>query len=414
MILTAAGSDVLETQAEERPRREPLLRPPSLQTGETRSASRLELFFDLAYVLVVAELATAFVSDLSWRGAGVFAGLFTVIWFSWVGFTLYANRFDTDDVVFRIIKLTATLAIAGCAASATEATDSLGWAFAASFLAARLMLVLLYLRAWLHVKQARGTITVYLAAAALSAALWAASIAVSGTLRYLLWAVAVLTDVAAPVLATHNKNDVPLHLEHLPERFGLLVILVLGEMVGAMVIGVHDMKWSSDAVGIAVIGFLIAAALWWNYFDVGAASSAEDLQERERDQTQAPTESSAEEVGERHDLFIYGHLPLTLGIAAAGVGLEDLVLHTDTTLPTAGSWTLVIGVGTFFAGAAVIVAGADHRWRTAWPWPASAVPLVAGLGLIPGISAAGAVATIATVTIAMAIAGTRARRTSTR
>ncbi len=404
---------MLETQAEGRPRREPLLRPPSLRTGEARSASRLELFFDLAYVLAVAELATAFMSDLNWHGARVFAGLFTALWFSWVGFTLYANRFDTDDVVFRIIKLTATLAIAGCAASATEATGSLGWAFAASFLAARLMLVLLYVRAWLHVKQARGTISVYLAAAVLSAALWAASIAVSGTSRYLMWAVAVLTDVAAPVLATHHKNDVPLHLEHLPERFGLLVILVLGEMVGATVTGVHDMKWSSDAVGIAVIGFLIAAALWWNYFDVGAASSAEDLQEREREEPQGSTESSAEDVGERHDLFIYGHLPLTLGIAVAGVGLEDLVLHSDTSLPTAGSWTLAIGVATFFAGAAVFIAGADHRWRTAWPWPAAAIPLVVGLGLLPGISAAAAVAIIAAVALAMAISGTRARRTST-
>jgi low temperature requirement protein LtrA len=403
---------VLDTQAEARPRREPLVRPPSLQTGETRSASRLELFFDLAYVLVVAQLAAAFASDLSWRGAGVFAGLFTVIWFSWVGFTLYANRFDTDDVVFRITKLTATLAIAGCAASATEATGSLGWAFAASYLAGRVMLVLLYLRAWVHVKEARGTISVYLVAAVLSAALWAASIAVSGTPRYVLWAVAVLIDVAAPVVATHNKNDVPLHMEHLPDRFGLLVILVLGEMVGATVTGVHEMKWSSDAVGIAVIGFLVAAALWWNYFDVGAASSAEDLQERERDQTQAPTEASAEEVGERHDLFIYGHLPLTIGIAAAGVGLENLVLHSDTSVPSAASWTLVIGVGVFFAGAAVIVAGADHRWRTAWPWPAAAVPVVVGLGLIPGIGAAGAVAMIAAVAVTMAISGTWARRTS--
>ena len=56
----------------------------------------------------------------------MFAGLFTAIWFSWIGFTLYANRFDTDDVVFRVIKLAATLAIAGCAASATEATGD--WA----------------------------------------------------------------------------------------------------------------------------------------------------------------------------------------------------------------------------------------------------------------------------------------------
>lgn len=387
--------------------REPLVRPPTLHTGEGRTASRLELFFDLAYVLVVAELATAFVDDLTWHGASVFAGLFAAIWFSWVGFTLYANRFDTDDVVFRIIKLAATLAIAGCAASATEATGSLGWAFAASFLAARVMLVLLYLRAWRHVQSARGTISVYLAAAAFSAALWAASIAATGTERYVLWTVAVLVDVAAPLLATRHENDVPLHLEHLPERFGLLVILVLGEAVGATVTGVHDTKWAAASVVVAVLGFLVAAALWWNYFDVGAANSAEDLQDH--DDPDGPT-ASADDEGDRHDLFIYGHLPLTLGIAAAGVGLEELVLHPDAPLPSAGSWALLIGVALFFAGAAIIVAGADHRWRTAFPWPAIAIPLVIAPVFVPNLSAAATAATVAAIALAMAISGTRARR----
>lgn len=388
-------------------RRAPLVRPPALHTGEGRTASRLELFFDLAYVFVVAELATAFVSDLSWHGAGVFAGLFAVIWFSWVGFTLYANRFDTDDVVFRVVKLAATLGIAGCAASATEAAGSLGWAFAASFLVARVMLVVLYVRAWRHVRPARGTITVYLAAATLSAVLWAASIAVTGTPRYVLWAVAVLVDIAAPLLATRHANDVPLHLEHLPERFGLLVILVLGEAVSGTVTGVHDTKWAGASVVIALLGFLITAALWWNYFDVGAASSAEDLQEREHDDG-AP--STADDEGERHDLFIYGHLPLTLGIAVAGVGLEELVLHPDAPLPAAGSWTLVVGAALFFVGAAIIVAGADHRWQTAFPWPAVAIPVVIVPALIPGLSVAATVATVATGALTLAVVGTRARR----
>ncbi|MDA0172578.1 low temperature requirement protein A [Solirubrobacter taibaiensis] len=392
--------------------REPLIRPPALHTGDGRTASRLELFFDLAYVLVVAELATAFVDDMSWTGAGVFAGLFTAMWFSWIGFTLYANRFDTDDVVFRVIKLAATLAIAGCAASATEATGALGWAFAASFLTAHLLLAALYVRAWRHVAPARGTISVYLAAALLSSAFWAASIAVPGTARYLLWAAAVLVDVAAPVLATRHENDVPLHLEHLPERFGLLVILVLGEAVGAAVTGVHDTHWAGPSVLIAVLGFLVAAALWWNYFDVGAASSAEDLQEREDEEPDGPTTSEEDDVGERHDLFIYGHLPLTLGIAAAGVGLEELILHPSASLPSAGSWTLAVGVALFFAGAAIIVAGADHRWRTAVPWPAAAIPLVLAFGLFPIDSATAVVAIVAAAALVMAVAGTRTRRSN--
>jgi len=85
-----------------------LIRPPALRTAESATASRLELFFDLAYVLVVLELADAFYADMTWQGAVVFVALFVALWFSWIGFTLYANRFDTDDVVFRIAKLAAT------------------------------------------------------------------------------------------------------------------------------------------------------------------------------------------------------------------------------------------------------------------------------------------------------------------
>jgi low temperature requirement protein LtrA len=59
---------------------------------------------------------------MTWRGALAFVALFVAMWFSWVGFTLYANRFDTDDVVFRLAKLAATLAVAGCAAAATGVT----------------------------------------------------------------------------------------------------------------------------------------------------------------------------------------------------------------------------------------------------------------------------------------------------
>ncbi|HEX8488859.1 MAG TPA: low temperature requirement protein A, partial [Propionibacteriaceae bacterium] len=82
------------------PGAEPLIRPPALNVEREGSANKLELFFDLAYVLVVMELAKDFYGDLTWHGFLVLAGLFVTIWFSWVGFTLYANRFDTDDVLF--------------------------------------------------------------------------------------------------------------------------------------------------------------------------------------------------------------------------------------------------------------------------------------------------------------------------
>ena len=340
------------------------VRPPRLATGEDRDASRLELFYDLAYVLVVAELASAFAKDLSWSGAATFAGLFTAMWVAWVSTTLYANRFDTDDVVFRLAQLVGTAAIAGCAAAATGAIDTTSVPFAACFLLGRLVLLGLYLahgdtsREPQHYhrlprqRHDRGARCGPCRSSCPSPADISCGRSPSSSTR-------------GPVLATWRGDTAPLHMEHLPERFGLFVILVLGEMVAGVVTGIHGAAWVGESVTVGGIGFLIAASLWWSYFDVASARGSRELQHED------------EETDERHDLYIYGHLPLTLGIAAAGIGLEELVLHPNNDLPTAGGWTAISGVALCLIGAGIVLAGAHHRLSALWPWPTAALPPLA-------------------------------------
>ena len=400
-----------------------LIRPPRLNTGQSRTASRLELFFDLAYVLVVAGLATSFAKNLTWHGAGVFAGLFTIMWFSWVGFTLYANRFDTDDVVFRGIKLASMLAIGGCAASAAEAGGALSGTFAACYLLARVLLLVLHVRAWVHVPQARGTISVYLVAISLTCLMWASSLALDGPARYVMWAAAVVVDGAAPVVVTLRGDSAPLHMGHLPERFGLLVILVLGEGVAGAVAAVVDTTWAPASVTTAAIGFVAFAALWWNYFDSGAEAGQENLQRAEQlakdsaddgDQvtpaTATPPSTGVDptEVSRREDWYIYGHLPLTLGIAVAAVGLEELALH-PTAEPASAGLVLAGGVFFYFAGLVGVVAGSAGSLHRAWPWPMVGTAAAVAVVLIPQ-SGQGAVLIAAVLAVGLAAAGTVAHR----
>ena len=382
------------------PNTRPQIRPPTLRTGESATASRLELFFDLAYVLVVLELADAFYGDLSWGGFAVFVALYVAMWFSWVGFTLYANRFDTDDVVFRIAKLAATATVAGCAASASAATGEFSTPFALCFLAGRVILLLLLLRAWRHVPEARPTILVYLGSTAASTALWAVSPAFDGAVRYGLWAAAVAMDALGPVLATRREDRAPLHMEHLPERFGLLIILVLGEAVGGAATGVHDAKWIGPAVAVGIAGFVIAAALWWNYFDVTASHSEEELQKSDEDDS-----AEGAVADERHDLFVYGHLPLSVGIVMAGVGIEDLVAHPFDALPSDGGWTVAAGLALYLLGTALILGGTHRTWRGVWPWPTAAIPIVVAAAAIPHHSALLLVGGLAVVTVALTVYG---------
>lgn len=387
---------------------QPLVRPPRLHLGRAGAASRLELFFDLAYVLVVLELAHSLYTDLSWHGLLVMAGLFTTIWFSWMGFTLYANRFDTDDLVFRLAKLGATGAIAGCAASASDAVGTYAVPFAASYLVGRLILLGLYARAWRHVADARPTIDVYLLCIGVSTVLWTVSLAVPAPGRFWLWAVAVLVDAVGPVLATLRNDRLPLHIEHLPERFGLLVILVLGEAVGGAARGIHDASWAGPSVVVGVLGLLLAASLWWAYFDIAARSSAASL-EKPAEQDEEAAEQDRDEpddADQRHDLFVYGHFPLALGIVLAGVGLEGLAVHPETPGPSSSAWVLAGGLALFYAGSAMIVAGTARSWRPVWPWPLVLVPLVLALGAVPVPSALLHAAAFAAVGVVAAVHGT--------
>ena len=160
---------------------------------------------------------------------------------------------------------------------------------------------------------------------------------------------------------------------------------------------------SGPSVAVGVAGFVIAAALWWTYFTTTGHHSAEKLQELD----DADTESEGGAADERHDLFVYGHLPLTLGVVMAGVGVEELVLHPDAALPSPAGWTATGGVALFLLGSALILGGTRQSWRAAWPWPTIAIPVVLGAGAVAHHSGLLLVAFLASVCVVLAAVGTR-------
>ena len=376
----------------------PLVRPPRLRLDEERGASRLELFFDLAYVLVIAELAMVLAEDLTGHGAAVFAGLFTVTWWSWVTTTLYANRFDTNDVIYRLGKLGGAMAAVGMAASAQEAVGEGAVRFTASYLATRVLLFALYLRAYRHVSEARPTIRIYLLGIGGGAALWAAALFVPGNARYLLWAAGVLCEAAAPLLATRYGGGVPLHLEHLPERVGLFVMLVLGESIASIVAGVHDQHWSGPSLSLAVVAFVAVAAAWWNYFDLGGAVAKRELEEGGEDQESGIA-----------DAYVYGHLPVALGLAAFAVGLEEFITHPADEVSVGARWAVHGGAALFLAGTALVVGGTSGRLRAAWPWPVAVIPVALVVGVLD-LAPWAAMAATGAILLVTVLAGVRQQR----
>jgi low temperature requirement protein LtrA len=370
------------------------VRAPDLQTDEERSASRLELFFDLAFVLVVAELAIALRTDVSVSGEATFAGLFTLVWWSWVSSTLYANRFDHDDVVYRLYKLASMAAVIGLAAAATEATGERYGVFVACQLLLRAVLMLQYMRAYRHIKAARTVARLYMIGATAGALLWAVSLLVPRPVGFGLWAAAVLLEALVPLVATRSSSNVPLHVEHLPERFALFVILVLGESVAGVAHGLYDASWAPSAIPVAVLSFVLAAALWWSYFDLAGARAKRLL-----------NEVGGERSNYVHDVYVFGQLPLTLALASVGAGIELAVVESGAgEVPTGTRLLLAGGVAVYLISMAVTDSGMSRRARDNWWWPLAAAAL-ALLDITLELPAVVVVGALAVLLVAVVLAG---------
>ncbi|MDZ8108295.1 MAG: low temperature requirement protein A [Nostoc sp. DedQUE12a] len=307
------------------------IQPPRLRIGEEteeeRRATWLELFYDLVFVVAVAQLAHNLKEDISLSGLFGFVVLFIPVWWSWIGTTFYANRFDSDDVGHRLLIAIQMLTAAAMAVNIHHGLGESSPGFALSYALGRAVLVIEYVRAGIHIPSARPLTTRYAIGFAIAALLWLISAFIPIPWRFALWTLGIIIDFATPLTARKFQLGLLPHASHLPERFGLFTIIVLGEAIIAVVNGVSEQKWNTLTVISAVFGLIIAFSWWWVYFDNLGGKPIEI----------ARTHGKIGVV----NLWLYTHLPLVIGIAAAGVGVEQILLSKPTlALPDSHRWLI--------------------------------------------------------------------------
>jgi low temperature requirement protein LtrA len=348
------------------------LRPPRLRTEETeaehRSATWLELFYDLVFVVAVAALGHRLLIDHDWGGALAFGGLFVPLWWSWASFTFYADRYDTDDLGQRLLAVGQMVAIALMAASISgDESDSVA-AFAVAFVMARLILLSMYVRAYRHVAATRPLVIGYLRGFAAGGAFWLVSIWVPDPTRFILWGIGLAIDFATPYIMRRVQAQVPLSLSHLPERFGLFTILVLGESIAAVIAALSHAHWEGVTTFAAIVGVITASGLWWIYFD-----NLEGRVVRRR---------KGQRTAWKPTVWIYSHLPLAIGLTATGIGLEFLVAQEGH----ATRWVAIGGMALALFAMGVILFATEREegperdiTQARIRWTAAAVVLFIGL-----------------------------------
>ena len=311
------------------------LQVPRLRIGEEaadehRHATWLELFYDLVYVVAVSQIAHYLYEDTSLKGFLGFVFLFVPVWWAWIGTTFYANRFDSDDIKHRLLTGLQMLAVAALAVNIHHGLGETSVGFAITYAVTRFVLVLEYLRVIKHIPEARSLAKYYCFGFSIAAILWLISAFVPIPIRFVLWGLGLAVDFITGITAKRFQVALLPHPEHLPERFGLFTIIVLGEAIIAVVHGVSEQKWDTQSAICAVFGFSIAFSLWWIYFENVSGSILSANVDKKVGLIQ---------------VWLYGHLPLVIGLATTGVGVEKVIMSdVSQALPTPQRWLICGGV----------------------------------------------------------------------
>jgi len=294
---------------------------------EDRSVSFLELFYDLVYVVVIARVAHTLAEHVSWRGAAEFAVVFGLIWIAWINGTLYHDLHGRQDGRTRTFVFVQMALLALLAVFAGEATGADGAPFAVTYAAFLLVLTWLWYSVRRQDSDEYSSITgLYLAGMVISIVVIGASAAMPDDARLVVWALFVIGWVVGWVALERFQiagTDLGLTpTDSLIERFGLFTIIVLGEVVVGVVEGISEGERTALVIATGMIGLMIGFAFWWTYFDfVGDRRSRTD--------------------GGRLTHWMFGHLPVTMSIAATGAAMVSLVEHAaDDRAPAATAWLL--------------------------------------------------------------------------
>ncbi|MBI5961365.1 MAG: low temperature requirement protein A [Chloroflexi bacterium] len=301
--------------------------------AEGQRVGWLELFFDLVYVATVIALGDRLSNDISLEGVLSFAALFIPTWWTWTGTAFYITRFNLDDVGHRLLIFAQMFAVAILAINIHDGLAETSQGFALGYVGARLCLIFMYLRAGRQRPRARQLTTRYATGFALAALIWFVSVFVPEPARFFFWIAGMVIDFGTPLLPSTRRLQAenPPDTHHLPERFGLFTIIVLGEAFIKVI--THASEEEHLKLANALYGglaLITAASLWWIYFDNIKGSVVRRTQFAGQ-------------------VWVYMHLPLVASITAFGVASKKIVLleaghdlHNEEHLLAAGAVSLAL------------------------------------------------------------------------
>jgi low temperature requirement protein LtrA len=304
-----------------------------------RRVTPLELFFDLVFVFALTQVTGFLAEHLSWIGMLEGAALLVVLWWAWAGYVWLTNAVPAEEVVpARLVVLIAMAAMLVASLAVPDAFGEYGVIFGLAYFVVRLLHVVLFvLASGVPPEAIRAMLR--LAPGFLGAPLLLIPAGFAdGYVKGALWALAIGIDLSVSLVG--GVGGFRVHAGHFAERFALIIIIALGESIVSIGVGASGLALGAGVILASVLGVVLAAALWWAYFDLFMLVA-------ERRLFAAKGEERARLA---RDAYPYLHLPMVAGIIFVALGIKQTLAHLGDPLGIIPAVALCGGVALYLLG----------------------------------------------------------------
>jgi low temperature requirement protein LtrA len=347
--------------------------------GEER-VTPLELFFDLVFVFAITQVTGFLAANQTWEGLLRGGLLLAALWWAWAAYAWLTNTLDPEEGAVRLAVFASAAAMVIVALATPMAFGEEALVFAVAYFIVRVLHVVLFAIAGRDDPELFAAVRRFAPGAVIGPTLLLIASFVDGPVEIGLWVAALSIDYLSALIG--RGRGWRLSPAHFVERHGLIIIIALGESIVAIGVGAAGLPLDAPRIAAAVLGMVVAAALWWSYFDWVIYVS----------QARITDAHGADRARLALDLYTYLHMPMVFGIVLFALGMKETLGHVDEPLGIIAAIGLCGGLALYMA------AHVAHRLRTGGGWghgrPTATVVLLA---LIP-------VATMVPALVALALA----------
>jgi low temperature requirement protein LtrA len=307
---------------------------------QEKKTSYLELFFDLVFVFAITQVTALILHDPTWQGFLRGTLVLALVWWAWGGYTWMTNAIEVESFGVQLAFLGAMAASFFMALGVPGAFGDDALWFAVPYLVVRVLQVVVYVWGLRDDPQHQAAIRKLAPWFLVAPALVLAGAFLDDELRATLWTLSLVVDLAGAFTA--GSSGFRVSPSHFAERYGLFMIIALGESIVAIGVGAAEVERDVTFAAAVLVAFAGVAALWWSYFDIPALGAERTLR-AQPEERRAPY---------ARDVFSILHYPFVLGVILYAVGAEKTLAHPDEPLSAAGRWALGLGVASTLLGMA--------------------------------------------------------------